>query len=71
MPCNVSSEEIAAYEAERRKQWEREGRWDLLATKEQLAGWLCDAPTAECQRWHAAHVEHNDKATVDQPNGEL
>jgi hypothetical protein len=58
MPCSVSQSEIDYYNRVAREEWEKEGRWDLLATKEQLAGWLCDAlrsglyiPGPEAQRW--------------------
>jgi hypothetical protein len=69
MPCSVSQAEIDAYAEMYRRDNVDKGRWDRLATKEQLAGWLCDALnnrelSPECKRWFAAHKLHNDKAGI-------
>lgn len=65
MPCTVTREEEEYYAARAREQDEANGRWDKLASREQLAGWLCDAmsgrnPTDGCKRWWTAHKKHND-----------
>jgi len=76
MVCSVSQAEIDAYAAEERKKWEREGRWDLLVTKEELAGWLCDEMrghpmSPECNRWWLAHLAHNDSTkNPGEPHGD-
>lgn len=67
MPCSVSQAEIDVYHELWRREQKKLQRWDLLATKEELAGWLCDALrgdflTSECKRWWAAHLLHNDRA---------
>ncbi len=68
MPCYDPPE--TQYEIdERRRRWReqmiREGRWDELATREELAGWLCDTlrgtpPTPELLRWWEAHKKFHD-----------
>ncbi len=50
MPCSDgrdSPEYIAEENRQRRQKWAEEGRWDLLASREQLSRWLCDAVRGE------------------------
>jgi hypothetical protein len=66
MPCSVSQDEIDYYEREYRSELERKGRYDCLATRDQLAGWLCDSmrgakPTPEAIRWFRVHRAHEGK----------
>lgn len=65
MPCSVSQEEIDDCRRARQAEYRRDGRWDLLATKAQLSGWLCDvlrgeSPSTEVARWFIAHETNND-----------
>lgn len=70
MPCSVSQAEIDYYREQQREEWRTQGRYDLLATKSQLAGWLCDAmrgdsPTPEALDWFDAHRKHERNKAKD------
>lgn len=64
MPCYDSRDTPAGMLLVARRR-EKNGRFDLLATKEDLGQWLCDAlngrePHPDALRWLEAHRKYED-----------